>query len=148
MGMTTTLAGAVSTLHPDPEGDTTELLSAHPSALWLTPPLTAGPSGDGISIGSGTAITVTAEGSAEYVFFQSSNGTVSRGAFSATSSGSGKFDNVGDAISGARLASAYFEGGTVYMFQNSTEDTTIWLSNWNVDGNLETSQRLPGTGGD
>lgn len=107
----------------------------------------AGPTGDGISIGSGTAITVTADDAKEeYVFFQSSNGTVTRGAIDATLSQFGTFSDLGSAISGGSLASAYFDGGTVYMFQNSTDDTTIWLSNWDLDGQLATTQQLPGTG--
>lgn len=84
----------------------------------------------------------------EYVFFQNSNGTVTRGDIDATLSSFGEFQSVGEAISGSRLTSAYFDGGTVYMFQNSTTDPTIWLSNWDLDGNMVSSQPLPGTGGD
>lgn len=102
-----------------------------------------------VSIGSGTDIAVTSDGEAtEYVLFQNSDSSVTRGEIGATSSTWDRFANMGFAASGSKLAAAYYDEGSMFMYQNSSSDPTIWISDISETGTGIGSLALPGTGED
>ncbi|KAK3071112.1 hypothetical protein LTR53_009246 [Teratosphaeriaceae sp. CCFEE 6253] len=93
--------------------------------MWAT----AGPSvSTNITIDSGSDIAAATDGvAAEYVLFQrSGSAVVTRGLVDPAGSDIQAVDDLQSAAGGGKLASAYYDGGVVTVFQNSS-GSNVWV---------------------
>lgn len=70
----------------------------------------------------------------EYVFYQLSSGTVARGLVNPVGTSYESFSMMQGATRGSKLAATYFEGGPLYMFQNDSSTSQIWILDVSANG--------------
>ena len=70
----------------------------------------------------------------EYIFYQLDGGMVTRGIVNPSWKYYEVYDNMQGATVGSKLAAAYVNQGALFMFQNSSSDSTMWVSDVNRNG--------------
>lgn len=88
------------------------------------------------TIVAGSDIAVcTDEKSTEYLFFQADGGMITKTTLSPSARSFNTFSGMKGGADGSKLAAAYLDSGAAssgaaLIFQNSTSDTSMWMSQW------------------
>ncbi|KAF2723970.1 hypothetical protein K431DRAFT_344470 [Polychaeton citri CBS 116435] len=90
------------------------------------------PASTNYTVKQGSAVAVcNDESHTEYIFWQEQSGNIIRAIVDPSSIGWTQYDSLVQITEDSHFAASYIEGGSMYMFQNSTNASTVFVSDIN-----------------